>query len=578
MEFDRFLHPANPKDFLGHRKLLEDSKALLSQFHNGKTTVNLMIVTGDAGVGKSSFLNLLQETAQTLRLKTEVLEPQLGESNKDLIQKFYSLVEKYSTRVKKLFGGPKPKVIPEFDPDTPPKVVLDPLYHNLKIRKYTEDRVLVFMDNINRLIDTEYEDLFLTFLEIAKHLAENKYPFFIIMALSSEHYETYKEKLVDFPRFTVERFDFAEAEVFLRKMGPDIMRDAQYRKECVKYSDRTAFNLMFICDVNRWVLKKFEEKGQTQPSLDEIKSEAFKYIRQYDLEGYLREIYQLEEDEINILQTILHRQKNYITFEALRSNNPDALKHLKRLEELGLVFVDRVSSMVQIKSYGLYEKMGGEKGVDVFSESILLLQVIEQELISGSRPSRKILDRLYRASLSATADPNLEQLGLKSQEVFKNAFERNFYYEAYKIAIIGGNFYISAQNFESAGIILEDAATKFHEIGKTYYSTELLQQAMVAYQKAGSEWKYKSAARECAILFQDMAEEIVRKNAKMTAIARSYYFQAARLFYLAGEKDRVEEVGKRAVQTYEKEKNTNEMQKEFFLNLLDHLPGVIKIK
>ena len=95
----RFLLPADPKNFTGQRKLINDFRKTLLGFKSNKAPSNALVVIGEAGNGKSSLLQMFEKSAEAEKILMTRID--IFEQPNKVFQQIFDFMGKFRMEEKK---------------------------------------------------------------------------------------------------------------------------------------------------------------------------------------------------------------------------------------------------------------------------------------------------------------------------------------------------------------------------------------------------------------------------------------------------------------------------------------------
>ncbi|MFX0092689.1 MAG: AAA family ATPase, partial [Candidatus Hodarchaeota archaeon] len=548
----KFLNPVSGRDFIGYRSEITLFRDILRDFKSGKSTINGLLISGAPGLGKTSLMKVFKETAETERAKTVQLEPKIGRKGTFILKELFSETESLTEEVKKgRFARKKTDLeIPPVHLDEGYDAAIEALFASFEDRTFPEP-VIVFIDNVDRLSNSGYDIVTKALIELMKKLVQEKLQLFLVLSALDQTWDDLGAIIQDITTVKLDRFDISYSEILLRRSKVSSLLNPDYRKLIIDNVDRTPFILKFAIDVTEWAeneLKKAkkEELGEEEYfedlDIQEVQKTAHPFIQNTDISQFLKEVFQISQDEEKLLTQIIDTQVNILNHKEVEVD-PIVMKSLV---DKGLLV--QQDEYIQIVSYGLAEKLGIQSLLASTSiESEFLLNVIESDIRIGLKPSKSMLDQLTGASNpQGEIDANAMALGGRSRQIFKAAFERNLMHDASRLANITGGFLKLAGDEEGAGNFLEEAAKMFKDRGKLHYAKELYRKAVEIYT---ADWKIKSCAREAAMIYVNLAEEA--QKADQTGLIRAFLWNAYIMYEKAGEIEGIKEVLNRVQETYD---------------------------
>jgi hypothetical protein len=282
------------------------------------------------------------------------------------------------------------------------------------------------------------------------------------------------------------------------------------------------------------------------------------FIRTFALRAFLQDVYNIDEEENKVLQLMLSSPRNAILAEAFESAKiPKNIRD--SLEAKGLI--TQIGEFYQFKSYASFSLMGsGLSVVDLKAEVGLLLQVLESDMMMGFEMNPKVLERLEQASYS-TGQKLDKSIPNRTKSLYQSAFETQKFFEAYRLAILTGNFLRMANDVEGSGVFLEETAREFYNQEKVPYATALYRKALEAYRFVKNERKRKDISQRTAMIYLQNAEKYDKQQ--QFELARASYYQAVVLFDGADDINSATDAVNKAIGTY-----TSDAEASFFKSLL----------
>ncbi|MFX0126332.1 MAG: hypothetical protein ACFFAE_22110, partial [Candidatus Hodarchaeota archaeon] len=311
-------------------------------------------------------------------------------------------------------------------------------------------------------------------------------------------------------------------------------------------------------DVVRWVEDKIKQEGLDE-SERTIKEMTQPFIRTFALRAFLQEIYKIDEEENKVLQLMLGSPRNAIpqeTFESAKipKNTRDSL------ETKGLII--KFGDFYQFGSYATFSSLGsGLSVIDLKAESGLLLQVLEADMMMGFELNPKVLERLEQASYSTEQKLEDKAIPNRIKSLYQSAFETQKFFEAYRLAILTGNFLRMAKDVEGSGVFFEESAREFYNQEKLPYTTALYRKALEAYRLVKNERKRKDISQRAAMIYLQIAEKYDKQQ--QLELARASYYHAFKLFEGADDINSATDAVNKAIKTY-----TSDAEASFFKLLL----------
>jgi len=557
--YDSFLKPCEPHLVVGRRSHEKRFETILSDFKGEKLKENFILISGSPGIGKTSLLNVFGEIVRNeMMAYGQVTVGMGGKMNRNLFRDIYQAISPYLTEEKKgFFKRSKEEEIKSFPPKSQISEIISSFTNNLTARP-PKSPIVIALDPIDRISDSGQNYVISGLADLLKVL-QSKFPQLLFIGTIQEYnLDEIKELLQISEHFVLDRLDFSDSKLLLSKIARGkLQTSSQLRDELVKQSDRSPFNLVFVVDVVRWAEDKIEREGldESERTIQEI---AKPFIRTFALRAFLQEIFKIDEEENKLLQLMLGSPRNAVpqeTFDSARI--PKDL--INSLETKGLI--QKLGDYYQFPSYAVFSLLGsGLTVVDLKAEASLLLQILEADMMMGFEMNPKVLERLEQASYSTE---RLEDKSIpnRSKSLYQSAFEAKKFFEAYRLALLTGNFLRMAKDTEGSGVFFEECAQAFYNQEKIPYTVALYRKSIESYRLVKNERKRKDISQRTAMLYLQNAERYDKQ--KQLELARSSYFHAFKLFEGADDVNSAIDAINKAIRTY-----TSDIQAQFFKNLL----------
>ncbi len=558
--YDNFLKPSESHLVVGRRSYEKRFEAILSSLKEGNLAENLVIISGSPGIGKTSLLNVFEEIVQNEML-TFVKCPigMGGRMNKDIFHDIYAGIEPFLQEVKKGFLKKSKEVdIKSFKPNSKVSNFTGDFRTNLNERP-PKNPIVISLDPIDMILDSGQNYIIDGLEGLIKSLQGN-YPLLFIISCQEYNLGEISGLIQLSDHFILDRLDFKDSKLLLSKIAKGKLRSSRYlREEIVKQSDRTPFNLSFCADVVNWIEDRIKRDGLNE-SEENIKEMASPFIRNFALRAFINEIFQISDDENKVLQILLGQPRNAVPTETLNSAKISK-QTLDMLETKGLI--SKQGEFYQFSSYALFSSLGsGLPAGDLKAEVRLLLQILESDLILGFGMNPKVLERLEQASYQSEG---LEEQSIpnRTKSLYLSAFESSKYFEAYRLALLTGNFLRMAKDIEGSGVFFEESAQQFYDNEKVPYAIALYRKSIEAYHHVKNERKRKDISQRLAMIYSQIAEKHEKQN--HVGLARTNYYHATILFDKADDINSARETANRAISTYSSDEKLNTL---FFENLI----------
>jgi hypothetical protein len=533
----------------------------LISFNSGKLPNNALFVVGATGVGKSSLLRIFEKTAEAEKLL--VLHFDVPDQIETTFRKLNDLILKFRVPEKKGFFSRKKsdEQVPKVTSIADVEVAVNNIISNVEERQL-EKALLFTIDDCDIFFELQTPYILHGLIKLAEKVHKISLPVFIVLNLSNTRWEQIQNQYSHFPNMLIDRMEFSEAEILLRKVGNEIFQDADFRSEVVKLGDRSPFNVIFAIDVVEYFTKQIAEDlaSLSSEEIENIKEKSIPFLRNIDYLGFISTIYELTDTEIRTMERLLE-----ISSPVMDS---DKLIQIGIPKDLLNPFLDcnllrpMGSKRFVFNSFSFFERAGRKSEIDVLSQIGLVSDLISMDYKEGYKPAQTTITRLLQLSESVKGEnnPDMKPLATKMEQLFKLAFNKKQYFAAFSFAQVTEKVFGACGDEEGRGIFLEESARKFVDAGKHHYAKDLFEKSINVFKH--SEWKLKSSAREAANLYTELAKR-AEKNDQM-GLMRAYLWKAIILFEKAGEKERMKTYIDRAVGSY---KTKDELPKKFFLEL-----------
>ncbi|MFX1284304.1 MAG: AAA family ATPase [Promethearchaeota archaeon] len=557
--YDSFLKPCEPHLVVGRRSYEKRFETILSDFKEKKLKENFVLISGSPGIGKTSLLNVFAEIIRNEMMAFgQVSIGMGGKMNRNLFRDVYQVISPHLTEEKKGFlKKSREEEIKLFSPKSKMSEIIGNFSNNLTARP-PKSPIVIALDPLDRILDSGQKYVIDGLVDLLKVL-QSRFPQLLFIGTIQEYNLNEIKELVQISEhFVLDRLDFSDSKLLLSKIAHGkLQSSSQLRDELVKQSDRSPFNLVFIVDVVRWAEDKIEREGldESESSIQEI---AQSFIRTFALRAFLQDVYKIDEEENLVLQVMLSSPRNAIpqdTFDSARTPK----EAINKLETKGLII--KLGDYYQFSSYAMFSLLGsGLSVVDLKAEASLLLQILEADMMMGFEINPKVLERLEQASYSTE---RLEDKSIpnRTKSLYQSAFEARKFYEAYRLALLTGNFLRMAKDTEGSGIFFEECAQEFYNQEKTPYTVALYRKSIESYRLVKNERKRKDISQRTAMLYLQNAERYDKQ--KQLELARSSYYHAFKLFEGADDINSATDAANKAIKTY-----SSVTQAKFFKNLL----------
>lgn len=556
----KFLLPADPKNFVGQRKLVNEfRKTMMKIKSTSKSKNNIIFVIGETGSGKSSLLNVFEKTAEAEKILAirfnfpSRIESTLKEVN-ELILKF-KIEEKSGmfSKKRKEVNVPHLRNIDGID------ATVNAVYTNLADRQF-EKNLLITIDDIDLLFEIPATYILDGLIKLAEKILE-KIPVTFVFTISQTRWDQIQNKYGNHSNMLIDRFEFSEAEILIRKIGNEVFEDSEFRAEVIKLGDRSPFNIVFSTDVISYFTKEIAENIEeiSNAELDLIKEKSIPYLRDIDYFGFISKTYQLNDANIRLLEKLLSKKPILLKSELIQMGIDPLTLNSSGISELIHQFGDKY---YRFSSFSFFEKAGRKSEIDILSQIELLSNFIAMDYKEGYKPTQTSLSRLLDLTelIKGEDEPNAKPIATKLEQLFKIALNSNQFFAAYKFSLATEKVFGACGDQEGRGLFLEEAARKFIDSQKLHYAKDLFEKSIEVFSH--SEWKMKSSARESANIYSDLAKQAQKNNHNQ--LMRAFLWKAIQLYDKAGEKERKDSIIKRVIDTYQ---NREAVESKFFVDL-----------
>ncbi|MFX0086462.1 MAG: ATP-binding protein [Candidatus Hodarchaeota archaeon] len=558
--YNNFLKPSESHLVVGRRSHEKRFEEMLSSLKEGKLKENIVIISGSPGIGKTSLINVFEEIVLNEMLIFVECTVGIGEEmNREFFRNLYAALKPHLQEVKKGFLKRSKEVsVKSFKPSSKINELTTIFETNLNERPLKKP-VVVSIDPIDRILDSGQKYI-IDALEALIKTFQEKYPILFIIACQEYNLNEISGLIQIGEHFILDRLDFKDSRLLLSKISTGKLRSSSYlRDEIVKLSDRTPFNLSFCSDVINWIENRIKREGLSE-SEENIKDMASPFIKNFALRAFVKEVFQITEDEDEVLQLMLGQPRNVTSIEIF--NSAKVLKPvIDDLEKKGLIL--KLGGFYQFVSYALFASLGaGFSAIDLKTEVGLLLQVLEGDIVMGFGINPKVLERLEQTSYQSEGFED-KSIPNRTKSLYQGAIERKNHFEAFRLALLTGSFLRMANDIEGSAMFFEEAAQAFYDNEKMPYTIALYRKSIEAYKFIRKERKRKDLSQRLAMLYQQLAERYEKQGQIM--LARSNYYHSTILFEKADDFNSANVSANKAMKTYSSDEKRGTI---FFENLL----------
>jgi len=563
--YSSFLNPSELSLIIGRQEYEKRFETILSQFKTDNFKQNLVIISGSPGIGKSSLLDLYCEIVK--REMIAYIQPtiKMGKMNRPFFRELYQAISPYLEQEKKTFLQKSRELqVKSVTSNLNSSEVVNNFINNLNVRP-PKIPIAVALDPVDRILDS---NIFI--LDILRDLIRSlrgKFPLIFILTVQNYNTSLMKEIIQMGEHIVVESLSLADSKLLLSKLfqGPFQISE-QLLEDFIKQSDRSPFNLLFISEVLAWVTEKIKIEGFSgkESTLYEL---AQPFVKNFALRAFIQEIFSISEEEDKTIQIMLNSPANAVYIESF--GKEISRNSLEKLQKKGLVI--KQGNYYQFSSYALHYSLGlGPRVVDKTTEIELLLNILENEIITEVEINTKILERLEQIVYSTVY---LETLSIPNRvkALHNSVLDQRKYYTAFRLALLIGNLFRIAKDVYRGGQFLEECAQNFYSHNKVNYATSLYQKALEAYHYADKRKEFRNIAQKTASIYLKQAEQYINQN--QLEFARASFYHSIQLFKQADDFHSASDTVNKAIQTYEKP-----IHKKFFKKLLPTFEPFTKLE
>ena len=536
----RLFLPCQPSDFYGLREKINEFTNFVAQKKKNEVKANSVLIVGEEGTGKSSFLLKLsssvtgrKDVAQNIELIPE--EESMYNFFKEwknyideLSPEWRSVLEKVS---KKKLGDTLPALneqikIPADRTFTSHYVEL--FFENLeKVNQKlveTETMLYFFIDNLQLFRFIDFIEFYPIYASIIKRLSDSNYNIIVISAFNEQFIVDfdYEKYLTDNSLLIrVEALTVSDTEIYLRRKAADKLNQGVL--DLVSNSQRTFFDLNLGLS--------FISAG--------LKIEDF-------VERNLTKLLELNEAEDAVLAEMSSYNENlfpveqltaYVTFDALKS-----------LEEKEIIWIG--TKYVRLLQESLLNAI--KFRMRLFSPLTTLmvqLDTIIENLENNIAPSSKSIELVEKLALKIRDRLAYFAVAAKIQSVTSACMSKKMFQAAYDFALINAQQFEQINELEQAGGFCESIARNFEE-REFYFAARLYVKSALYYDSVDEELKANRSYARAADQFEKLAFSLsIEKN---EYAVRGYLKWSLDCFRNMGDKSNFERLRKKAIDLFEK--------------------------
>ncbi len=553
------LIPVDPKDFFGMHEAVQKVHDFLLNASNLEASTRFILMVGESGSGKSSFLNVIKKIGEDEGFIVHQLPARLGIAGRTFLKELQSLmIPHLKTTRKRLFRRTsRDKEAPDITDHVDVKKIARSFVKELSKREFSpEVRMLIVIDNLERFVHGDFIVPLQLLPQLGLELKNRNIPVYLVGAIEQAAFLSMETKIGIQPFITMTNYHLDEADHFLLKFGPKIMKKDELRRFCIQFSDRTPFSLKYAIDLVNWAMKelKKEKKVREISNTTVIISKIEPFLKKMDLEEFVSMAYQLTPSERKIFEAFLNSPRNIVSLMELEQEIPNIHEHLRRLREKDLVYVEEDSQLACLTSQALYEKSRSQKGElapDARTEVEILLHLMETALLSGTHPPKSILKRFEDLIISSNyPTKKIQAIISMTEKMFESSLLHGFHEEAFYFVMLLSKMKEIHGDNENAGRMLEESARTFIKLKKPQPAARLLKLAFDSYKKTGNLQKCKEVAELASKWYLNRAEEHLHQKPPQRFLARTCYYQALKWTRLLKDENLKKTVLKHIENTY----------------------------
>ncbi len=551
--------------FAGRTDEINRFRDFLTRVKSGSEEKRGGILSSTKGMGKTFTLMRFEELAQIERFQVISLKLTPGTVDSffaDLKNKIVALVPEK----KKRFGKKADLIMPTLPKGTATasKVILEYVNEFFRGLDDVQEKLaaqktwtMFLVDDMEFFAIRDFENAYHIILEIIRKLRKDKYNIVMVFAISDEFMKYIpSDNLESNLELTVLRkISSKEAQIFLKRVETkyDITIEKDVKEKLVRAGRGIPFVLALA--TNYLYVNKV---GST------IDEETWNKCKTAILEEDIVNIFSLNEDELNILETIAASKENLVTLselEAISDLEDDLNNILTCLQEKQLLVVENI--FVYFSSKFLFQtlKRTSER-LNIFGSVNILLDLFKESIGAGKRPDihlKKKLDELtdiaFRDDLNTILTEIAEQYSIMGETLIAG----EMFYDAFILFSSAIDILEKTMDYERAALLCDGMAKRFSKLKKPYYARRFLAEGAQLYDKIGSDWKRNALSRSAAMLYEEAGDVYAAES--FDAFTRLFYRRAYSLYKAANEGARAKKICEKARESISNEIYRREFDK-----------------
>jgi hypothetical protein len=523
------------------------------------------ILSGARGMGKTFTLMKFQELAQIERFQVnyQKLTPGTVESFfADLKSQIVALVPEKKKRFGKkedLSILPLPK-----GTTTAPEVIteyvdqffrgLDDIQEKLMVQKTW---TMFLLDDTEFFAIRDFENAYKILIDILKGFKEKKYNIVIIFSILDEFMNYLPSELEnDLEISSLGKISSKEAEIFLKRI--ETKYSITISKDVKEKLIRAGRGIPFVLAL----ATNYLYANKDGSAIDE---ETWNKYKTAILEEDIVNIFDLNNEELKILENIASQKENLITLselEAISDVKAELNNFLNKLHEKQLLVVE--DDFVYFSSKFLFQtlKRTSER-LNIFGRANILLDLFKESTSSaGKRPDtqlKKKLDELKNIALAQHDTAILTEIAEAYSSTGETLMGQEMFYEAFTLFSSAIEIFEQIEDLERAALLCDEMAKRFSKSKKPYYARKFLAEGARLYDRIGSEWKRNALSRNAAMLYEEAGDLYAAES--FDAFTRLFYRRAYSLYKTANEGARAKKVCQKARESINNELYRKEFDK-----------------
>ena len=532
--------PCQPMDFYGLREKINEFTDFIAQRKKKEVKANSVLIVGEEGTGKSSFLLKLsssvtgrKDVAQNIEILPE--EESLFNFFKEwknnideLSPEWRSVLEKVS---KKKLGDTLPSL------DEQIKVPADRTYTSHYVELFfenlekvnqklieTETMLYFFIDNLQLFKFIDFKEFYPIYASILKRLSDSDFNIIVVSAFNEQFIFDfdYEKYLTDYSKvIKVEALSVSDTEIYLRRKASDKINQGVL--DLVSNSQRTFF------DLNLGLA--FISAG--------LEIEDF-------VERDLTKLFELNEDEDAVLAEMSSYNENLFPIEQLTAYvSADALKSLaeKEIIWIGLKYVRLLQeSLLNALKFRM-------RLFSPLTTLMVQLDAIIDNIQNDIAPSSRSIELVEKLALKIRDRLAYFAIAAKIQSVTTACMSKKMFQAAYDFALINAQQFEQINELEQAGGFCESIARNFEE-REFYFAARLYVKSALYYDSVDEDLKANRSYARAADQFEKLAFSLsIEKN---EYAVRGYIKWSLDCYRNMGDESNFERIRKKAIDLFEK--------------------------